>query len=226
MPYTIACVREMILTFHGLGEPAAQLTEAERKVWVPINWFEEILHAMPASGVSLAFDDGNASDEEAALPILTDARRTARFFVIAGRLGAPGYLSREAVASLRDAGMTIGSHGLHHRDWRTLNDSELEEELLESRRALSLVTGSEVDEAACPFGSYDRRVLHALRRAGYRKVYTSDGGTTSSDAWLVPRNSVHVGRPLKMWLELARGGSDTRRLDPVSSAKRVLKRWR
>ena len=53
--------------------------------------------------------------------------------------------------------------------------------------------GAEVIEAACPFGSYDRRVLGELRRAGYRKVYTSDRGPAGRGDWLQPRNTVNCG---------------------------------
>jgi hypothetical protein len=31
------------------------------------------------------------------------------------------------------------------------------------------------DAAACPFGAYDRRTLRALRHAGFKRVYASDG---------------------------------------------------
>ena len=45
-------------------------------------------------------------------------------------------------------------------------------------------------EAACPFGSYDRRVLESLRGSGYRRVYTSDRGTTDAEDYLQARNTV------------------------------------
>src|SRR5437763_8147086 len=152
-------MRELILTFHGLGEPPAQLTDAERKVWVPVDWFEAIVEALPASGVQIAFDDGNASDVASALPALEKAGRTARFFVLAGRIGAPGFLDEDGISRLHAAGMTIGSHGLAHHDWRALPGKELARELVDSKLRLSELAGGSVDAAACPFGSYDRRVL-------------------------------------------------------------------
>lgn len=219
-------MRELILTFHGLGEPPAQLTDAERKVWVPVDWFEAIVVALPASGVQIAFDDGNASDVACALPALEKAGRTARFFVLAGRIGAPGFLDEDGISRLHAAGMTIGSHGLAHHDWRALPGEELERELVDSKLRLSELVGGRVDEAACPFGSYDRRVLRALREAGYRRVYTSDGGSTSTGAWLAARTSVHRDRPLPEWISLARGTSRALRPDPVLVAKQLVKRWR
>lgn len=222
-----ACVmaQELILTFHGLGKPPESATEAEREVWIDADWFEAIVDTLPAAGVGLAFDDGNTSDVEHALGALLKRGRSARFFVLAGKLDTDGYLGAEEVRKLHAAGMRIGSHGLHHRDWRTLTDSELDEELVGSRRVLSGVLGEDVAEAACPFGAYDRRVLRALRGAGYRRVFNSDDGPGSTDSWLMPRATVNTGRPLRHWLDLAaRGPGD--RPGMTMMGKRLIKRLR
>jgi peptidoglycan/xylan/chitin deacetylase (PgdA/CDA1 family) len=216
---------ELILTFHGLGEPPETASDAERHVWVGVEWFEAIVDALPAAGVGLAFDDGNSSDVEHALGILLERGRRARFFVLGGRLDAEGHLGAEDVRKLHTAGMGIGSHGLNHRDWRTLSEDELGEELVISRRRLGEVLGSDVTEAACPFGSYDRRVLRALRGAGYRRVYNSDDGPGAADSWLMPRTTVHRGRPLAQWLDLAAGGG-RRRAGAAMAGKRLFKRLR
>ena len=124
----------------------------------------------------ITFDDGNASDVEHALPALRRRGLTGTFFVVAGRLGEPGFLDADGVRALAAAGMTVGSHGMRHRPWRELDDRRC-------TRSSSTPSGSSrtwserpVTEAACPFGSYDRRVLGALRRSAYRHVYTSDRG--------------------------------------------------
>ncbi len=216
---------ELILTFHGLGDPPRAIGTAERDVWLPMTWFAAIVDALPAVGIGLAFDDGNVSDLNHALGVLTARGRTARFFVLAGEIGAPGRLNAEQIAQLHAAGMTIGSHGLQHRDWRRLTSGELELELGLSRHRLAEIVDADVREAACPFGSYDRRVLAALRRAGYRRVYTSDGAGRSAESWLMPRMTVHRRRPLQHWLDLVADGSCSRP-GPATRGKRLLKRWR
>jgi peptidoglycan/xylan/chitin deacetylase (PgdA/CDA1 family) len=221
--------RELILTFHGLGDDIPpDATAAERKVWVPVDWFEAIVGALPAHGVTLAFDDGNSSDAEYALEVLKLRGRKARFFVLAERVGSPGYLTESQLGELHEAGMKIGSHGLGHCDWRGLSDAELQEELVGSRRALEELLSVEIDEAACPFGSYDRRVLHGLREAGYRKVYNSDGGSARVGAWLAPRNTVHRELALERWLARAAGGAGgaLKWQSPALAGKRLVKRLR
>jgi peptidoglycan/xylan/chitin deacetylase (PgdA/CDA1 family) len=217
--------QELILTFHGLGEPPDTITDSERTVWVALEWLEAILDALPGTGVTLAFDDGNASDLRLALPALAERGITARFFPLTGRIDTPGYLSASDILELARAGMRIGSHGCDHRAWRTLTDSELHEELTVSKRTLAEIVGADVEEAACPFGSYDRRVLRALRDAGYRAAFTSDGGTGKAGSWPTPRTTVDQSRPLAYWVGLAAAGASTRP-DPLLLGKRLVKRLR
>jgi peptidoglycan/xylan/chitin deacetylase (PgdA/CDA1 family) len=217
-------MRELIVTFHGFGEPPAGASEAERRTWLPVGWLDPLLDALPRRQVRLTFDDGNRSDIKHALPALARHERQATFFVPAGELDKPGRLAREHVSRLRAAGMEIGSHGLHHRDWRRLSDEALERELAGSRSLLAGILDGEVREAACPFGS-DRRVLRALREAGYSRVYTSDGGPAAERAWLAPRTTINRDRPLDAWLEFLSRGPQRRPL-PVRSLKRCAKRWR
>lgn len=216
---------ELIVTFHGLGDPPPDVSDSERKVWVPVAWLHAVLDALPPRGVSLAFDDGNRSDIEHAVPALIQRGCRARFFLLAGELGKPGRISAADVVQLRCEGMQIGSHGLHHRDWRAIPDDELHRELAGSRRALSSIIDTEVDEAACPFGSYDRRVLSAIRGAGYRRAYNSDGGTSSSSAWLIARTTITSDRPLGQWLDLIASGP-AGRPEPARLVKRYVKRLR
>ncbi len=112
--------------------------------------------------------------------------------------------------------MRIGLHGMRHRPWRGLSDEEMSEEILDARRALEAAAGAPIDAAACPFGSYDRRVLGRLRDAGFGRVYTSDGGRTSTGAWLQARNTLRTGT----------GGGEVERIAsaanaPAARAKRV-----
>ena len=179
------------LTFHGLGDPVRDFEGGERDYWVERDVFRAIVERIRGEpDITVCFDDGNASDREIALPVLLDAGMTATFFVLAGKLGEPGYLSRSDLQQLADAGMRIGTHGMHHRAWRGLRGKAAREEIFDARETLQQLTGEPVEWAACPFGEYDRRTLSQLRSAGCTRVFTSDGGIARRDAWLQPRHSV------------------------------------
>lgn len=187
------------INIHGIGpRPARHLDDGEAAVWISVEQFEGLLDvAVERPEVVLTFDDGNLSDLEIGLPRLVERGLRARFFVCAGLLGEPDRLDASGVRELLAAGMVVGSHGWAHRDWRRLDwgpggTTEVADEMVRARRDLAVLTGSEVTEVAVPFGSYDRHVLHALRRTGATRVYTSDGGRARPGAWLQARNSIHA----------------------------------
>lgn len=189
--------RSINLTFHGIGEPERPLDPGERALWLGREQFASLLdRVMGRDDIAITFDDGNASDLEYALPALMERGLTATFFVVSGRLGSPHFLDEEGVRGLALAGMEIGCHGMSHRPWRGLDRHALQEELVDARGPLERAVGRPVTRAACPFGSYDRRVLRTLRGCGYERVYTSDRGTARSDDFLQARNSVrHADGP-------------------------------
>lgn len=215
--------RVVNLTFHGVGSQVRTPEAGEDELWLTYREFDELLDAVAGrSDVRLTFDDGNISDIEVVLPRLRTRGLSATFFVVAGRLGERGYVGADDVADLASAGMGIGVHGMWHRSWRGLDDDELHLELVAARGYLEDIVGVPITMAACPFGSYDRRVLRELRKLGYTRVFTSDGGMSAPDAWLQPRNTVRRGEG-RLALERALGPRPGRLVRPLKVA---IKRWR
>ena len=179
------------VTVHGIGPAERELDRDERETWVGIEQFERVLDAVAGrDDVRITFDDGNASDVRVALPKLLERGLSAEFFVPAGLLGEAGRLHADDVRELVGAGMSIGSHGWAHRDWRRVDAEQAVEELVEAGDVLRNLTGQPVSTVAIPFGSYDRHVLRRLRAAKVTRVYTSDGGLARRDSWLQPRNTL------------------------------------
>ncbi len=186
------------LLFHGIGTPGPNVAESDRPYFVSRDLLLAVLDEIrDLPFISISFDDGYASDVDVALPALVDRGLSARFFPLAGRLGVPGYLDSGGIRELARAGMKLGSHGMRHRSWRRMSACDVREELVEARRVLSAAVGAPIDEAAFPFGEYDRAALAALRSHGYRTVYTSDRRRARAGAWLQPRYCVGGGDSLE-----------------------------
>lgn len=215
-----------ILNFHSLGEPPCSPGASDDLYRTDPSFFAAIVETVrQRQDVLITFDDSYESDYSVALPLLKASGMSARFFVVAGRVGQKGFLSGKQVQALSAEGMTIGSHGMYHRKWPILGDRELETEIVEARDRLEQMTGLRVLEAACPFGCYDRRVLQHLRAARYDRVYTSDGGPANFGSWLWPRNTIirgdNLDRILGILNEVPSG--------PKAAWHRIklrLKRWR
>jgi peptidoglycan/xylan/chitin deacetylase (PgdA/CDA1 family) len=215
------------LCFHGIGVPGRPLEPDEELFWVEEEKFIELLSvAARYPSVRITFDDGNASDAAIGLPALRAHNLTATFFVIAGRLDQPGSLTSADLRRLVDGGMRVGSHGMWHKPWRTVSDDELQEELIGAANAISHASGRPVREVACPFGSYDRRVLEALHRWEFERVYTVDGGSARGDAWLQARYTVRASDTATEIERRARCPHGDALHAAVRAGKSLVKQWR
>ena len=188
---------QLILELHGIGSPHRGVTDDDEPIyWVSRATFTSLLQTIAVTRegsdlpVAITFDDGNESDALIALPELAKRNLKAIFFVVGGRIGLPHYLDRAALRDLVSAGMEIGSHGMHHCDWRKLDLMMLHVEIDDARLRIEDLCGSAVTKVGIPFGSYDRHVLKQLRAERLDCVYTSDGGLAQSDAWLKPRQTI------------------------------------
>jgi len=181
------------VTLHGIGNPRGDMCAEEQDVWLSTAQLDAVLAVCATcKDVYVTVDDGNISDVEIVAPALEARNLGGSFFVPVRLLGQDGYMSKSHVRQLADAGFAIGSHGMRHVDWRKLNEDDLRCEVNDSRQVLEQMIGRKVEQASCPFGSYDRRVLRFLKKAGYKRIYTSDRGINSQKAWLQTRNTIHV----------------------------------
>ncbi|MBB5854690.1 polysaccharide deacetylase family protein [Amycolatopsis umgeniensis] len=181
----------VILAIGGVGRPVRALDPGEDETWVTVEQFERVLDAVAGrEDVGLTFDDGNSSDVEIALPRLVERDLTAEFFPLAGRIGQRGFVDADGLRELAEAGMTIGSHGWEHRDWRRLDARHARRELEVAPKLLADLSGKPVRAYVPPFGAYDRRVLGRLRRSGATRIYAAEGGVASRDGLVRPRTKV------------------------------------
>ena len=93
------------------------------------------------------------------------------------------------------SGLQIGAHSATHRALPTLNDADLERELVESRDVIRRRTGVAPLFFTYPYGLWDERVRGATRSAGYRAAFTlaPDSRTVKRDPWTLPRINVPAG---------------------------------
>jgi peptidoglycan/xylan/chitin deacetylase (PgdA/CDA1 family) len=215
------------LCFHGIGTPGRPLEPDEGQYWVETAQFEDLLEVIARyPSVRITFDDGNASDAALALPGLCRRKLKAAFFVLSDRLDQHGSLSAADIKSLVQSGMTVGSHGMRHVSWRSISDQELHEELTTAADVIADAAGQPVRQVACPFGSYDRRVLSAIRRHGFSRVYTVDGGSARNGAWLQSRYTVRVNDTAEDIERRVRRPRGSALPAAVRTGKSLVKRWR
>lgn len=123
----------------------------------------------------LTFDDGGVS---AAGPIAgqLDAQCwRAHFFVTTGFIGTEGFLSKEQIVCLRNAGHTIGTHSVSHPDpMARCPYTQMVDEWHRSSETLAEILDQPVRCGSIPGGAYSRRVAAAAAEVGLEALFTSE----------------------------------------------------
>jgi peptidoglycan/xylan/chitin deacetylase (PgdA/CDA1 family) len=178
--------------FVSPAELEAQVSWLERRGFVGVtlsqvwaNWHHG--GPLPARPVVLTFDDGHRSVATRALPILRRRGWPAVLNLKVGNL-EPGSFTDADVRKLLEAGWELGAHTFTHPDLRTLDDAALRREIAGSRAEIKRRFGVPVDFFCYPAGRYDRRVIAAVRRAGFL------GATTTLDGLATPRAPFELRR--------------------------------
>ena len=142
-------------------------------------WSLDQTAALPAKPVMLTFDDGYSDAYSVVLPLLKAYGMTGTFFVTVNLVDKPGYISRDQVRALADAGMDVESHAMDHIPMLgTLAGQTYQ--MCKAREFLSAWTGTDVRHFAYPSGDYNDTSLVALQQCGYLSGYKKSGGAVQS----------------------------------------------
>jgi len=174
--------------------------------------FHQAVYAPPAPKVvAVTFDDAYRSVLELGLPVLDRLGLPGTVFVPTGFAGSaepmswPGIdgwlggrheaelmgMSWSELATLAAAGWEIGSHTRTHPRLTDLDDGDLADELVESRRECESRLGLPCRSLAYPYGEEDHRVVRAAAEAGYSAAGTLPDSLHPSSPLRWPRIGVY-----------------------------------
>lgn len=125
---------------------------------------------LPAKAVAITFDDGRYGQYKWALPLLQQYGIKATFFIVAHWVDKkdPDIMTWNQIRELDRAGMVIGSHTLEHPPLSKLNDIQLMDELVNSKKKIEEELGHAIEYLAYPGGDYNEHVIEKTKEAGYR----------------------------------------------------------
>jgi peptidoglycan/xylan/chitin deacetylase (PgdA/CDA1 family) len=157
--------------------------------------------------VCITFDDGSETDLLVAAPLLKKAAFGATFYVVAGSVGEPGFLSAPQLRELIELGFEIGSHSMTHSFLPSLDGKSLRTEIFDSKDCLEQLTGTRIDHFSCPGGRWEARVSELAKAAGYASVVTSEIGLNpeTADRYHLKRLAIFRDTPAEDFLRMCYG---------------------
>src|SRR5258708_25326671 len=157
----------------------SQMEWVKESGWRGLNVGEAVRYPAESS-VCITFDDGCETDLIAAAPVLREFGFNATFYLTAGFLGTPGYLTTTQVPDLDAQGFQIGCHSMTHPYLSDLPEPELKREVVDAKLQIEAIVGHLIEHFSCPGGRYDRRTLQMARLAGFATVANSQFRENSS----------------------------------------------
>src|ERR1019366_5297773 len=192
--------RTIFLMYHEIELPGRKLCQSEPgyvRYILPLQLFQRQMAWLKENGwqglnvsqalfypaqpsVCITFDDGCETDLIAAAPVLRQFGFSATFYLTAGFLGTPGYLTASQVRELDQQGFQIGCHSMTHSYLSDLTEPELKREVVDAKLHIEQILGHPIEHFSCPGGRYDQRTLHMARQAGFATVANSQFDANSS----------------------------------------------
>jgi peptidoglycan/xylan/chitin deacetylase (PgdA/CDA1 family) len=166
---------------------------------------EALTFSTPA--VAITVDDGCETDRLAIAPLLKQFGFGATFYITAGWIGKPGFLSLAQLRELHDLGFEIGCHSMTHPYLSDLDAVGLQQEIADAKTALEQMLGSSIEHYSFPGGRGHVHAVQVAKEAGYKTVATSlpQANTPASDLFALGRVAIKRGTQLKDFRRICQG---------------------
>ncbi len=151
--------------------PDAWFIDGERWTVEPARFSSFVFPGGVTKALVVSMDDGPVQDRRL-VELLNRHGIRGTFHLNSGRLGEPGHVSPDEVASLY-AGHEVSTHSVSHPYLDSLSRAEITAEVDFDRSVLSLISGGDVRGHAYPFGAYNSEVLEVLRELGFAYARTA-----------------------------------------------------
>ncbi len=197
-----------ILTYHHIGQSSQwyyvgadhfeyQMIFLKLLGYSPIS-IQEMIDCLSGKGtlpwkpIVITFDDGYQDNWSQAVPILEKYGFRATFFVVTGKVGAPGYINWQDLQTMQEKGMEIGSHTVNHYPPNLINLKEFSRELTLSRLMLENNLQPPVNIFANPHGETTPAIINLLKQARYVAACSSIAGSNfaDTDSFLIRRVTI------------------------------------
>lgn len=152
----------------------------------------------------ITFDDGYLNVYRHAMPVLNTLGFTATNYFVANQIGGSNQwdlpkgsieiacMNKAQLLDWAANGHEVGAHTLDHVLLSAVAEDEANRQIVESKRVLEQITGTEVSNFCYPHGGETPAVREMVRKAGYVHATTTKRGfaKTGDDPFGLPRRFI------------------------------------
>jgi peptidoglycan/xylan/chitin deacetylase (PgdA/CDA1 family) len=128
-------------------------------------------NTLPSKPIMISFDDTRLEQYTIAREEMNKYGFKGVFFIMTVSLGRPGYMTKEEVKQLADAGNIIGSHTWNHSNVKNYSGNDWKIQIDKPSQELEKITGRPVQYFAYPFGLWNREAIEQLRQRGFKAAF-------------------------------------------------------
>lgn len=148
--------------------------------YVTLNYndLDNIKHDNVGKHVLITFDDGWLSNYEVVYPIMLELNLKFNIFLEVGAIGKKeNYLTWDMVNEMKESDIVgFGAHTFNHIDARTIDDGNVNLEIVKSNELIKEKTNLITKDFCFPYGYYNKSIINYIEKLGvYDRLYTSDG---------------------------------------------------
>ncbi len=172
------------------------------------------------NSLHITFDDGCKSILYKASPILTKYKVPFTVYISPKLIMQDNeiYLNnRELLELSKNKLCTLGTHGYSHLPLTSLNEREVKNEILNSKKWLEDKLGKVILHMSYPHGAYNKQIMQIVEDCGFKSAATSNAGSNSQpqDSFALCRTSILSHDTISHFSSKLKGNWDWTRLIPT-----------
>ena len=145
---------------------------------------------LPEKPVLLSFDDSEEEHYTIAMEEMKKYGFKGVFFIMTVTMNRPGYMSKEQIKGLSDAGFEIASHTWNVKKYQ---EADWAVQVDKPNKQLEAITGKPVKYFAFPFGLWNKEAIPELKKRGIKASFQLVGKRDSTDPLYTIRRMIVPG---------------------------------
>ena len=151
-----------------------------------VSFIERFQEEIKNKKIIITFDDGFESVYTKCFKYLFERNLPFVCFLITDFIDKPHYLSKQQICEMLETGLlTIGSHGKTHLTLNKLDNANIKNEIVQSKKILEMTFGVPILLFAYSHGIFNKKSIQIIKKANYRFAYVA---TSNLSDFLFPGN--------------------------------------